>query len=130
VGHEREAEALGERGHLGHGEHVPSGAPQHHDVRVVDHAGLRDAIQVAKGLGEEDLALEATEPGVELEEEQAGVGEHEAGRLHAPHPAAEVQVVRRGVVLHFLAWREVIPPGRLFGDLADSMAAQKAVKAG
>ena len=91
VGDEGEAEALGEGGHLGHGDHVPPGALEHDHVGVVDHAGLAGAVHVAKGLGEEDLALEAAEPGVELEEEHAGVAEHEAGGLHAPHRAAEVQ---------------------------------------
>ena len=94
VGDKGEAETLGERGHLGHGDHVAPGAAQHDDVGIVDQAALGDPIEVAEGLGEEDLALEAAEARVELEEQQARVGEHEAGGLHAPPRAAEMQVVR------------------------------------
>jgi hypothetical protein len=92
-------------------------------VGVVDHAGLAGTVHVAQGLGEEDLALEAAELWVQLEEEHPGVGEHEAGRLHAPDRAAEVKVVGGGVVLHLLARREVVVPDRLLGYLADSVAA-------
>ena len=123
VGHEGEAEALGEGRHLGHGDHVPPGALEHDHVGVVDHAGLAGAVHVAQGLGEEDLAFEAAELRIELEEEHPGVAEHEAGGLHAPDRAAEVQIMRRGVVLHLLARREVVAPRRLLGDLADPMAA-------
>jgi hypothetical protein len=92
-------------------------------VGVIDHAGLAGAVHVAQGLGEEHLVLEAAEARIELKEEHPGVGEHQAGGLHAPDRAAEVQVMRRGVVLHLLARGEVVAAGRHLRCLADSVAA-------
>lgn len=47
--------------------------------------------------------MEAPVPelGVDLEEEHAGVAEHEAGDLGTADRAAEVEIVGRGVVRHF-----------------------------
>src|ERR1700693_829933 len=69
--HKVESEAFCERFHLWHGNHLPSRATQHHDMRVVDHHALHHATHVAQRIGEKHFALESLEPGVDLEEQQA-----------------------------------------------------------
>ena len=61
---EAEAETFGKGRHLGHRNHLAAGAAQHHDMGVVDHDPLhRSSAEVAQGLGQEDLAVEALEGG-------------------------------------------------------------------
>jgi len=47
VGHEAEVEALGESLHLGHGNHLSPGSPQHHHVRIVGHDASWGAAEIA-----------------------------------------------------------------------------------
>src|ERR1700683_4952515 len=71
VRHKTESETLGERFHFRYGNHSPSRAAQHHDMRVVDHHALDHAAHVAQRIGEKHLAVESLESGVDLEEQQA-----------------------------------------------------------
>jgi hypothetical protein len=95
---------------------------QDHHVRVVDHAGLGGTAEVGDRLGKEDLALEAGEAGVDLEEDHPGVAEHQRGGLHVFERASDLGPVRRGVVLHLLAGGEVVAARRQLRLVADSMA--------
>src|SRR5580704_11007829 len=79
--HKTESETLGERLHFRYGNHFPSRAAQHHDMRVVDHYALDHAAHVAQRIGEKHLAVESLESGVDLEEQQAGVTQHRRSRL-------------------------------------------------
>ena len=55
--HEVKAETLGEGGHFGHGNHLASGAAQHHHMGVVDHHAARGAREVTQSGGEKHLAV-------------------------------------------------------------------------
>jgi hypothetical protein len=61
-----------------------------------------------KGLGEEQLAVEAIESRIVLEEEQAGVTQNTGCGLNRNELCSDDRVVRRGIVLHFLTWLEVV----------------------
>src|SRR5215472_4359004 len=65
MGHEVKAETLGEGGHLGHGNHLATGAAQHHDMRVVKEGPASGAGEVRGVLGENPLAVKARERGLE-----------------------------------------------------------------
>src|SRR5208282_2346929 len=119
MSHETEAEALGKSGHLGYGNHLASGATQHHYMGVVDHDPLGGAAEVAQGLGEKHLAIETLEGRVQLKEQQARIAEHGGGGLHPASFAAQLDFVRRSVVLEFLAGREVVASRRHWGRLPD-----------
>lgn len=66
---EDEAEALAEALHLRHRHHRAPRAGEHDDMGVVDHARRAGAAEVAQRIGEEDLAVEAGERGVVLDED-------------------------------------------------------------
>ena len=116
-----EAQALGERGHLWRRHHVRAGAGGHDHVRVVDHPHAAGAAEVAQGVGEEQLAGEAVEARVVLEEQHARVAQDQAGGLDAPVPTGQEHIVRRRVVLHLLAPIEVILASRLGRRVTDSV---------
>ena len=103
MSHEAEAIAFGKGGHFGHRHHLASGAAQHHDVGVVDHGALRGAAEVAQGFGQKHLAVETLEGGIHLEEQHVRVGQHRRGRLYLAALAAQLHLVRGGIVLHLLA---------------------------
>ena len=98
--HKAESEAFCERLHLGHGNHFPSRAAQHHHMRVVNHDALHHAAHVAQRVGEKHLAVESLERGIDLEEQQARITQHRRSGLRLVLPAAHFDGVRRGVVLH------------------------------
>ncbi len=65
------AVACGESFHLRRWDHVLPRASQDDDVGVVDHHLLGRTLEVAQGLGEEELAFKASESRVALEEDHA-----------------------------------------------------------
>jgi hypothetical protein len=97
---EAESAAIGEDGHLRHGDYVPARSFQHHDVSVVDQTGGTGTLEVLEGIGEKDLAIEACEAGKELKEEHTGIAANQGSRLDRPQAAADLSAVRRSVVLH------------------------------
>jgi hypothetical protein len=123
VGDEFEAEALSEGHHLGHRHHLPSAAREHDQMRVVDHALLAASLEVRDRVGQEDLALEATEVRISLEEEHMRIAKYQRRRLHAGAPRGDLRMVRRGIVLHLLARREVVSARRLRGLVTNAVAA-------
>ncbi len=112
VRHEDDAETFGERLHLRHDLHLLSGPRQHHDMRIVDHDSAADAAEEPERLGQELLALEASEPRIHLNIHHARMAEDQARGLDLSHTAREPNVMRRRVVLHLFARFEVIAPGR------------------
>ena len=69
--------ALGECPHLCRWDHVLTRALQHDDMGVVDHHLSWSSLEIAQGLGEEELALEAREAGVQLDKDHPRVAQHE-----------------------------------------------------
>src|SRR5208337_3636293 len=82
VSDEAEAEALCKSRHLGHRNHRPPGAAQHHDMSVVDHYAFGRTVEVAQSLNQEDLAIEALEGWIQLEEQHVRVTQNRRGGLH------------------------------------------------
>src|SRR6266581_6244797 len=123
VSHELEAETLGKSRHLGHGNHLAPGATQHHHVSVVDHHASRHRSEIAQGVGEKHLAVETLKGGIHLEEQYARIAQDRRGRLHLAALAAQLELVRRGVVLNFFAWLEMVVSRRHDGLLSDAMPA-------
>src|SRR5258708_39831811 len=64
--HKTEPEAIRERLHLGHRNHLASRAAQHHNMRVVDHHALRGAVRITHSIGEKHLAIETLKGGIDL----------------------------------------------------------------
>ena len=100
---EERAVALGESLHLSRRDHVLARASQDDDVGVVDHRRSSRSLEIAKGFGEEELALEASESGVALEKEHVRVAQRSRCGLDLAHLASDLSLVRGGVVLHLLA---------------------------
>ena len=123
MGNELEAKAFGEGGHLGHGNHLPSGSAQHHHVGVVDHDALRAATEIAQRFGEKDFAVEALERGVALKEQYARIAQHRRGRLHFAFLSREFQFMGRSIVLQFLAGQELVLPHGLLRRHREPMPA-------
>src|SRR5205807_6253831 len=90
-------------------------------VSVVDEHASRRAPEVAQGFGEKHLAVETLKGGIHLKEQHARIAQDRRGRLHLAALAAQLELVRRGVVLHFFAWLEMIVSGRRDGLLSDAM---------
>ena len=84
MGDELKPETLAKRRHLRHGNHVATGAAQHHHVRVIDHHAGRAAAEVSERVGEEYLAVEALKGWIELKEQHPRVTQHGRGGLHLP----------------------------------------------
>ena len=91
-------------------------------MRVVDHAPLAASLVVGHRVGQEDLALEATEVRISLEKEHMRIAKGERRGLHAGAPRGDDGLVRRGVVLHLLARRELVSACRLRGLVANAVA--------
>ena len=64
--HEAKPEAIRERLHLGHWNHLASRTAQHHHMRVVDHHAFRGAIHITHRIGEKHLAVEPLKGGRDL----------------------------------------------------------------
>ena len=69
MSHEVKAETLGQGGHLGHGNHLASGAAQHHHMGVVDHDAGGGAGEITQGVGEKHLAVKTLKARVAPEEQ-------------------------------------------------------------
>jgi hypothetical protein len=123
VGDKFEAEALSEGHHLGHRHHLSSAAREHDQMRIVDHALLAASLEVRDRVGQKDLALEATEVRISLKEEHMRIAKNKRRRLHAGASRRDIRVVRRGIVLHLLAGREVVSARRLRGLVTNAVAA-------
>ena len=110
---EPEAQGAGEGRHLRRDDGVGTGAGGEQDAGVVDDADRTDARHEADRLQQERFGLEAGEPRVVLDEQPARVGQHQAGALHGDGLAGwrKRHPMRRGVVLHLLAGREVVFAG-------------------
>jgi len=116
--HKPEPEALFERFHLGGCNRIGSGARRDDDIRVIDDAPLTGTTEEPQGIGQEDLALEACEPGVVLNKQHSRMTEDQRGTLTASLRLAELHVVRRCVELHLLSRPKFIPTRRGFGRFA------------
>ena len=110
---EPEAERAGEGGHLRRDDGVGPRAGGEQHGGVVDDADRADARHEARRLEQEGARLEAGEARIVLDEQPARVGQHQAGTLQGDRLAglSEPHAVRRGVVLHLLAGREVVFAG-------------------
>src|ERR1019366_4412665 len=82
-----------------------------------------DAVEVAQSLDQEDLAVEALEGGIQLEEQHVRVTQNSRRSLRLAPLAAQLDLVRRCVVLHLLARGVVIAPRRHYRRLPDPMPA-------
>jgi len=125
VGAEDKAEALRERRHLGRRDHARARTGGDHDVRIVNHAGRGRPGHVLDRVGQEDLAIEAREDRVGVEEEQARVAQDQRGRLDALLDAADQGAVRRGVMLHLLGGREIVVAHGRRRDMSDRVPPAK-----
>src|ERR1035437_4854255 len=73
--HEAESEAIRERLHLGHRNHLAPRAAQHHYVRVIDHHALDHAARMAQRVGEKYLTVESVKSRMDLEEQHPRVAQ-------------------------------------------------------
>src|ERR1035438_9382374 len=94
MSHEAEAETIGKSRHLGHRNHRPSGAAQHHDMRVVCHYAFGRTVEVAQSFDQEDFAVETLEGWIQLEEQHARVTQYRRGGLHLATLASQLNLVR------------------------------------
>ena len=110
---EAEAERAGEGGHLRCDDGVGPRAGGEQHGGVVDDADRADARHEARRLEQEGARLETGEARIVLDEQPARVGQHQTGTLQGDRLAglSEPHAVRRGVVLHLLAGREVVFAG-------------------
>lgn len=108
VSHESESEAIGKSFHLRHRDHFASRAAQHNDVRVIDHHAGAGPRKVAQRFGQKHFAVETPEGGITLEKQHPRVAQNRRRRLHLASPAGQLDLVRRGIMLHLLARLEVI----------------------
>ena len=69
--HEAKAETLSEGFHLRHRSHLAARAPQHDDMRVVDHHAPGNTTHILQSVGEKDLAVEALKRRIDLKQQQA-----------------------------------------------------------
>jgi hypothetical protein len=122
VSYETSAVTLGKRRHLRHWNHLPAGAAQHHYVRVIDHQPFRRTTEIAQSLGQKNLAVEALEGWIQLEEQHVRVTQHRRGSLHLASLAAQFNLMWRRVVLKLLAGEKVVASRRHLRDLTDAMA--------
>src|SRR5258708_18416961 len=78
---------------------------------------------VAQRVAEKHLAVESLEPGVDLEEQQARVGQHRRSGLRLVVLAAHFDRVRRRIVLHLYPRFELIVARRYDRSLSDTLPA-------
>ena len=108
MGEELEAQAAREGGHL-RGDHgIRPGAAGQDDAGVVDDAARRGAVHELRGAQQEVLGIEALEGRVVLDEQAPRIRQRQSRALRDEGLAGDFQPVRRGVVLHLLAGREVV----------------------
>ena len=119
--HELKAETLSKGGHLRHRHHVASAAAQHHHVRVIDHDASGRATHETQRLGEKHFAVETPKGWITLEEQHPRIAQHRRGGLHPAFLAGEFELVRRRVMLQFLAGRKVILARRRWRRVSDSV---------
>ena len=127
---ELEVEPLAEHDHLLDRLHLLAGAAPHDHVRVVDDADRRGAVEVPQRLGEEDLAREAIEAQVVLEEEHPRPRQHERRGLHEHLRPRELDHVRRSVVLHLPAGLVLVSAHGRFRLVTDPVAAAEFLREG
>src|SRR5450631_4495609 len=89
VRHELKAEALSKGGHLRHRHHVAAAAPQHYDVRVIDHDASGRATHESQRLGKKYLAVETPKVWITLEEQHPRVTQDSRRGLHLALLAAQ-----------------------------------------
>ena len=92
-------------------------------MRVVDHDPVGGAAELDQRIGQEELAVEAPEPGGTLEEQHPRITQHGRRGLDLACLAIDDGLMGRGVVLHLLARLEVVSPGGDLRLLADAVAA-------
>src|SRR5450756_1348790 len=74
--HETEPQAIRERLHLRHRNHLASRAAQHHHVRVIDHHALDHASRMPQRVGEKYLAVESVKSRIDLEKQHPRIAQH------------------------------------------------------
>src|ERR1017187_7221144 len=119
--HEAKPEAVRERLHLRHRNHLAPRAPQHHHVRVIDHHALDYAARMPQRVGEKYLAVESVKRRIDLEEQHPRVAQDTRGGLRLVLPAAHFDRVWRRVVLHLYTRFEVILARRFDRRLPDAL---------
>src|SRR5574342_449675 len=90
---------------------------------VVDHYSFWKTAEVAPRVGQKHLAVEPLKRRVELKEQHPRVTQHRRGSLHPRSLAGQLDLMRRGVVLHLLGRLKVITAGRHDRRLSYSMPA-------
>jgi hypothetical protein len=125
VGAKLETEAFAEGLHLGHWNHLTSGAEEHNDVSVIDHDPTADAAEKTQDIGQEHLAIEALERGVALKEQHPRVAQDGGCRLRRLLLAGDLNPMWRGVMLQLFSGREIIDSRWQLRCLADAVPAAK-----
>jgi hypothetical protein len=115
-------------------------------MRVIDHHALHGTAHIAQRIGEKYLAIESLERWIDLEKQHARITQNslttgeaqwlglsgdkytfglrlEASRLCLVLKAAHFDFVRRGIVLQFHAWLEVILTRRHHWCLPNALSA-------
>ena len=136
--YEPESETLSKCGHLGHRNHGPAGAAQHHHMRVIDPDASRRAGKVTECLGEEHLAVETLKRRVALKEQHPRVAQHPRRSLHLALLAGQLDFVRGrperickpDLMLQFLARLEAILARRHDRRLSDALLAAESRQRG
>jgi hypothetical protein len=90
-------------------------------VRVIDHDAGCGATQITQRIGEKHFAVETPEGGIALEEQHPRVAQHRRRGLHLAFLAAQLELMRRRVVLHLLARRKIILARRRWRRVSDAM---------
>ena len=125
VSSELKAEAFAEGLHLRHRNHLPSRAAQHNHVSIIDHDPTAGAAEKTHGIGQEDFAVKALERGVTLKEQHPRVAQDGRCGLDSASLSSDLDLMRRSVMLQFLARLKLVLPDSHFRFLSDSMAAAK-----
>src|SRR2546427_9762707 len=87
MGSKLETKAFTEGFHLRHTNHLSSRAAQHDDMSVIDQRVPAASAKETQGIGQEDLAVEALECRVTLEEQHPRVAQNGGSRLRRSRPS-------------------------------------------
>jgi len=125
VGSELKAKAFAKGFHLRHWNHVSPGAAQYDDMSVIDHRVPAASAEKTQSLGQEDLAVEALECRVALEEQHPRVAEHGRCGLRRALLSGDLDQMRRCVMLQLLTRLKLVKSAGPLWLLANAVTSAK-----
>ena len=125
MGSKLETKAFTEGFHLRHRNHLSSRAAQHDDMSVIDQRVPAASAKETQGIGQEDLAVEALECRVTLEEQHPRVAQNGGCSLRRALLAGDLHQMRRAVMLQFLTRLKLVKSRGLLRLLANAVTSAK-----